>query len=427
MKVNNDVMNEALARQGTTIRSKEGRSFLISGTSDRAEFLFGGEGLVHVARDMDTNASCRIKCFWTPDLNRLKRSELLVQAKLPDLGKSVADSLGGAPYEMLHRIGPQTPFAIVMKNVQGSSWKNFKENLRQRSLSEGRYPPSNCPPLKVRATWAYGLATAVLNMEKRQFIHADLSDGNVMVTPNGAHAGDMALVDFDSFIHPGYPHLDSTCKGTDGYAANEIFNSRSVGIGSDRLGLALLVQEFLIMGDPTITEDEAFEWRYEQDEICSLKGEAYGIFAKKYPPLAQLVVEALRTSTPNRRPAPDLWRPLLKDLATGGVLRPKGKKLSSVTLHAYPLQKQNLMIAFGDAQKSLDLAKTSYGVRATLERNGDSSVDAVVHPGATVQVQAPGTRTWKAHDGGDRIALASGVVLFDTQGKMNVRIDCQEH
>jgi serine/threonine protein kinase len=375
---------------------------------------------------MDTNASCRIKCFWTPDSNRLERSELLVHAKLPDLGKNVADSLGGAPYEMLRKIGPQTPFAIVMKNVQGTSWKDFKDNLRQRVLSEGRYPPSNCPPLNVRATWAYGLATAVLNMEKRQFIHADLSDGNVMVTPNGAHAGDMALVDFDSFIHPGYPHLDSTCQGTEGYAASEIFNSTSVSIGSDRLGLALLVQEFLIMGDPSITADEALEWRYEQDEIWSLQGEAYGVFAKKYPPLAQLVVDALRASTPARRPAPDLWRPLLKDLATRGTLRPRGKKLTSVTLHAYPLQKQNLMMNFGDAQRSLDLLKTGYGIRATLERNADASVDAVVHSGATVQVQAPGTHTWKAHNGGDRIALAPGMVLFDLQGKMNVRIDGQE-
>jgi hypothetical protein len=50
----------------------------------------------------------------------------------------------------------------------------------------------------------------------------------------------------------------------------------------------------------------------------------------------------------------------------------------------------------------------------------------VVHSGATVQVQAPGTHTWKAHNGGDRIALAPGMVLFDLQGKMNVRIDGQE-
>jgi serine/threonine protein kinase len=426
VKINHDVMSEALARQGTMIRSREGRTFRFDGTSDCAAFLTGAEGLVHVAQDMDTRKTCRIKCFWTPDANRLKRSELLVQARLPDLGKTEADSLGGAPYELLHHIGPQTPFAIVMKNVHGASWKTLKESLRQRALAEGRYPPSNCPPLKVRATWAYGLATAVLNLEKRNFIHADLSDGNVMVTAHGVHAGDMALVDFDSFIHPMCPYLDSSCKGTDGYAATEIYRSQGVGMGSDRLAMALLIQEFLVMGDPSLTASEAFEWNYEQDEICSFNGEAYAAFSRKYPPLADLVVGALRATVPSRRPSPDEWRPLLKTLATGGALRPRGKKLSAVTLNSYPLERQNLKMIFPDAQRSLNLAHTPYGIHATLERNPDATIDAVVHYGSTIQVLAPGTRTWSTHETGERIAMAPGVVLFDSQGKMNVRIDGQE-
>jgi len=268
-----------------------------------------------------------------------------------------------------------------------------------------------------------------MNMEKQKFIHADLSDGNVMVTPSGPYAGDMALVDFDSFIHPAHPHLDSTCKGTDGYSAPEIFNSKSnlVNVGSDRLALAILVQEFLIMGDPTISSDEALEWRYEQSEILSLKGEAYSIFTQKYPRLAQLVVQALQAKDPNTRPAPDLWRPMLKELAKTGAIAPRGKKLTSVALNAYPNAKPELIINFADTQKSLDLNMTPYGVRATLERNVDGSIDAVVHTGADIRASSPSNRTWVVYDGGDRIALSPDLILYDTQKKMNVRISGTEN
>src|ERR1035438_4985613 len=259
-----ELLTEAVGRQGTDVRC-QGRTFRIEGTADGAVFKMGGEGLVQLATDLSTNNSCRIKCFWEPTTLRRKRSDMLVQQQLADLGKTVADALGGAPYEILTNVGPHTPFAIVMKDVHGFSWKDLKENGQQRSLNAKQYPPPNWPSLAVRATWAYGLATAVLNMERRRFIHADLSDGNAMVTPNGTSAGDMALVDFDAFVHPSYPHLDSTCKGSEGYAAPEIWHSKSVDVGSDRVGMAILIQEFLVTGDPKISVEEGFGWRYDQD------------------------------------------------------------------------------------------------------------------------------------------------------------------
>lgn len=412
-----EVQREATTRQGTTIQGR----FRISGSKDRAVFEPGGEGLVQLAFDLESQKKCRIKCFWEPDANRRKRSELLVKQQLADLGKARADALGGAPYGVLGALGPHTPFAVIMKNVSGVSWKNFKEIAKLDS----RYPPSDCPSLKVRATWAYGLATAVLGMERRGFIHADLSEGNVMVTPGGEHAGDMALVDFDSFVHPANPGLDSTCKGSVGYAAPEIWNGTSVKVGSDRIGLAILIQEFLVIGDPSLSADEAFEWAYSQEEeICSLKGEAHPYFAKRYPPLAELVVRTLRATSPTGRPSPDLWRPLLIALAKGRSLR---RKLLAVTIDAHPLPRTDVRIDFADSQKSLDLSRTAYRIRATLERNSDASVDAVVHSGSIIHVKDPGTRSWKSRDSGGRIALTPGVVLFDPQGKMNARVDGKEH
>lgn len=418
-----ELLREAVERQGTVVRC-QGRSFRVDGTSDRAVFKMGGEGLVHLATDLSTNNSCRIKCFWEPSALRRKRSEMLVQQQLADLGKTIADALGGAPYEMLRDVGTHTPFAIVMKDVHGFSWKDLKENGLQRSLKENQYPPPNWPSLPVRATWAYGLATAVLNMERRRFIHADLSDGNVMVTPAGQAAGDMALVDFDAFIHPSYPHLDSTCKGSEGYAAPEIWRSQSVDVGSDRVGMAILIQEFLVVGDPNISRDEAFGWRYDEEtEICSKSGEAHPFFAKKYPELAKLLVASLRAANPASRPTPDAWRQVLRTIATGGPVR---NRLTGVTLDIHPVPKAHSRVTFSDSQKALDLSKTPYKIRATLERNGDGSIDAAVHPGATLHVQYPSGKLWKEHTNGARINVVPGTILFDPQGQANARIDAQE-
>jgi len=318
---------------------------------------------------------------------------------------------------MLQSLGPHTPFAIVMKNVEGVSWRNLKE----KAQSEG-YPPKSWPAREVRATWAYGLATAVMNMEQRGFVHADLSDGNVMVSPIGPRAGDMALVDFDSFVHPSHPSLDSSCRGSDGYAAPEIWRSRGVGRGSDRLGLAVLIQEFLVIGEPELSKDEAFGWRYDQDdEICSLSGEPHPFFAFRYPELGELVRGALRAARPELRPPGEAWRPALRALATGSAMR---RRLYGVTLSPYPLPNPNLQLPFDDAQTALDLSSTAYRIRATLERNPDFSVDLIVHKGAEIRSRAG--QGWRVHASGDRVHVAPGIVLFDDHGKVNARIDGTE-
>lgn len=418
-----DVMREAVARQGTTIRSSEGRRFAIQGNPRQASFESGGEGLVHTAVELERNAKCRIKCFFEPDERRWQRSWLLVQAKLADLSKSFADSLGGAPYEILQGLGPHTPFAVVMKNVEGISWRNLKEAARQ-DAANGIYPPKQWPSREVRATWAYGLATAVLNMERQAFIHADLSDGNVMVSPAGPHAGDMALVDFDSFVHPSHPDLDSSTRGSEGYAAPEIWKTRGVAPGSDRLGLAILIQEFLVIGEPQISAEEAFGWRYDQEsEICSLSGEAHPFFAHLYPELAALVVQALCATRPEARPDGEAWRPALRALATGVEAR---RRLSGITLRPHPLPDARMHLPFGDAAKQLDLSNTAYRIRATLERNSDFSVDLVVHRGAEIKMSGAAGRNWRVLAGGQRVGVAPGTVLFDDRGKLSVRIDAKE-
>src|ERR1700739_433125 len=163
-----NLMREAMSRQGTKI-SVNGTKYLFAGQPDKVSFAQGGEGLVQLATNQSTGVEYRIKCFWDPNSLRKQRCEMLVKQQLANLTKERADALGGAPFEMTARLGSLTPFAVIMKNIKGVSWANFKEAGRE-ALRAGSYPPPHWPSLQVRSTWAFGLATAVLDMEKRNFI-----------------------------------------------------------------------------------------------------------------------------------------------------------------------------------------------------------------------------------------------------------------
>jgi serine/threonine protein kinase len=414
-----ELMEEARLRQGTTLVASNRRTYRISGTSRQVAYRPGGEGLVQFAVDTTAGVECCIKCFWDPNAARRKRSELLVQQRLANRNKLIADALAGAPYEIIERVGRHTPFAILMKKVSGESWADLKERVKA-----GSYPPTGWPDIKVRATWAYGLATAIQTLEKNHFIHADLSEGNVMLTVAEPHAGDMALVDFDAFVHPAHPQLDLQIKGSPGYAAPEVWNQQSVGIGSDRLGMALLIQEFLLVGDPAVPRDDILGWVYDQEaELCRRAGEPHPYVTKKHPKVAKLIRDTIKAVEPLDRPSPDDWRELLREIATG---RPARKKMTDVILSAVPPASAH-QVVFGDASTSLDLARTTFHIRATIERNRDGSVDVVVPSGAQVNAQSIDVaKIWKSFPGPARIPLRPGVVMFDPQGRCRVKVDGKE-
>lgn len=302
-----ELMDEARLRQGALLIASNKRKYRIFGNSKQVAFRPGGEGLVQFAVDMATGAECCIKCFWDPNQARRRRSEILVKQRLANSNKVVADALAGAPYEIIDNVGRCTPFAILMKKVNGDSWADLKERLRA-----GLYPPTAWPNVKVRATWAYGLATAIQTLEKNRFIHADLSEGNVMLTVAEPTAGDMALVDFDAFVHPAHPELDLQIRGSEGYAAPEIWKQHSVEIGSDRLGMAILIQEFLVIGDAAVSRDDALGWIYDQEaELCRRGGEPHPYVIKKYPKAAELVRQSIKAQRPFDRASPEQWRDVL--------------------------------------------------------------------------------------------------------------------
>jgi serine/threonine protein kinase len=437
------VRQEARALQGTDLQCN-GRTLHIAGGSSQAQFEMGSEGVVHLATDESTGEKVRIKCFWEPDDRRRRRSEKLVKLELPDLNKSKADALGGAPFGMLPALGPYTPFAVVMKNVRGENWRK----LRTRAETESQYPPNWWPSAEIRATWGYGLATAVMKMEARDFIHADLSPGNVVVndgfhgipdagdvpeTPGEDEAGDMALVDFDRYFHlPG--DLPEPGQGSPGYAAPEIWQKQLPSVGSDRTALAILIQEFLVAGDPSISREESLNWSYDQETRCfewsfaaaserpDDHGDVHPLLERKYPALAKLVRDTLSASGPDTRPPAEAWRRPLRDI----VGRPTGAargQFRGLLIEADPIQSSALRVAFGPSKDSLDLSTTGFGIHANLKRDPSGSIFLVVHDGAMLNVMKPESKEWKQYASGERISAEIGMVLFDKNGKSSARLD----
>lgn len=409
------IQREAFARQGRVIQAGT-RTLTFSGGQNRPLFRAGGEGLVQLVTDQ-TGTEFQFKCFYEPTADRRRRSEVLVKQRLAKPGKPKADALGGAPLDLLPSIGPMTPFGVLMKNVRGSSWKDLKE-----FTSSGAYPPPWWPNLQVRALWAFGLATAVRYMEEQEFIHADLSPGNVMVTPSGEYAGELALVDFDGFVHPEFPELDTTCRGSEGYSAPEIWNQESIAQGSDRLGLAVLAQEFLLMGDRDLAPDEvkvlALNSGYAQDDLLNRAAGAHELFRRRYPTLARLLDQTLSARNPMERASPDQWRDGLRDLANGNSGR---RRMSGVEIVG---EGANITVRLGDHEKTVSL-RAAFGIRIQLIRNPDGSIDGQVESGAAVRVKAT-HESWVEHGEGSRFALSPGAKLFDSRGKCRVELRGRE-
>lgn len=432
------IQREALNRQGTTFYSISGnQTYFFPGNQQRADFEAGSEGIVQLAENTSTNIKYRIKSFWEPDESRFERSWVLAHQGLADTQKTYADVLGGAPVDILYSLGEHTPFAVVMKNIDGQSWKNLRDEA-EKAANANEYPLPTWPALKIRASWAYGLVTSVKMMESVNFIHGDLSPGNVMVKTSGSYAGDIALVDFDSFIHPAWPTLHRNTKGSEGYASPELWNNRGAKAGSDRIGMAILIQEFLLTGEVGLTFEETFQWAYHQeDELSTRTAEAHPKLKEKWPDVAELVEQTLRAATVEARPNPDIWRNALRKIIKEDQNSTKRKNTSALTtssihtqtqaepssrvsniyLYAHPIKKTNMTAMFAAFAQNLDLLQSCFGIRATLERNNDGKVFLVVHFGAEIRVKFPSSNSWTHYSKGERILLVSGMLVFDQVGK----------
>ena len=398
---------EALARQGTIVKGRRGEYF-IEGDHKAVKYQEGAEGLVHWAVEQRTGARYRIKVFWEPDDNRLARSRHLVTQRLANQTKSI-DVLAGAPFALLDSMGGVSRFALVMKNVNGESWYDIRENAKNEAI----YPPPDWPSFKIRLLWAYGLACAVEAMEARNFVHADISEGNVVVIPSSDRAGELALVDFDAYFNKEYR---SNYLGTPGFVAPEIFNRGPIGVGSDRVAMAVLIQDFLIVGDPELSANDAFEARYTQDQICAFQSTAHPLLKQKYRAVADLVDRTLGAEKREDRPAPIVWREILRPLYDAAPA-----KIVRITASTGDT---DVLVALNPGEER-DLVQTPFGIRADIVRQPDGSLHVRPHTGASVRFQ-PSDESWREIGEGEKdVLLTGGARLYDREGNMQAELTLQ--
>ncbi len=302
---------EAKKRQGSVIRwertGKETRELLVDGNPKTVAFPIGSEGLVQTVTEIATGQVWRLKCFGLPDEDRQRRCQILIRKALATMEKTRGDSLAGAPVDFLTNLGGETRFGVVMKNVGGEAWKEWKQRIASQQDAV------HVPDLRTRLIWCYGLATAVSKLERHGFIHADLSEGNIMLHGARSPKGDMALVDFDAYACPSAGITKSAMNGTDGYAAPEIASTEALSIGSDRVALAVLIQEILLTGHPAVPHAEWTGFPYDQErELLERQGRAREPLRGHFPELAGLVDRTLAANHPHDRPEPKIWLNLLR-------------------------------------------------------------------------------------------------------------------
>jgi hypothetical protein len=95
---------------------------------------------------------------------------------------------------------------------------------------------------------------------------------------------------------------------------------------------------------------------------------------------------------------------------------------SQLVIKSHPIKRSNFDVTLADDQQSLDLSTTAFHIRANLERT-PKGFDLLVHDGASINVQVPGSKRWQRYAGGARVSANPGMVFFDTKGLMNALLE----
>jgi hypothetical protein len=90
-------------------------------------------------------------------------------------------------------------------------------------------------------------------------------------------------------------------------------------------------------------------------------------------------------------------------------------------LIGYPVQ-TSTFYRIPDHERRVDLLLSSFRLRSTLERDVSGGVTLLVHPGGELRVQIPGYKRWHIYQGGARIPLMDGLIVYDPQGVTPARI-----
>lgn len=95
--------------------------------------------------------------------------------------------------------------------------------------------------------------------------------------------------------------------------------------------------------------------------------------------------------------------------------------LAGLRVDSYPLEKPEYRLKGEDTKQSLDLAPTTFHIRATLEATSEG-IDLVLQDGATVNIRMSEKQKWQKYTVGSRVRVATGMILYDPAATMNARL-----
>jgi serine/threonine protein kinase len=351
-------------------------------------YIGGGEGLVEPLRHLRSGVMYMLKCFYQPTEERRRRLKISCELGLARDGS--VDVLAGAPLTLIDsQLGRCVPYAIVSNWCAGEDWRKVRNKANERL--HGNHAPADWPNLKTRLLWAYGLTRAIGLLEARGVVHVDISPGNIMVSEqaDGAH---ISLIDFDGYCAPSLGITTSLVQGAPSYAAREIREGKPE-LGSDRVGMALVVQEFLVSGHPLFGSG-SFEAGYSIDDLELGRVKSLPFLKFHFKCIAELFDKTLQTARVAERPTPSVWSECLKNVFKTTTLESNVERTFNLNPKPFkPTRKFTGVVVkaaaapnwwnFSDDECVFDLeAKADIG--GVLRRGADMKIKLTAKPGRRI-------------------------------------------
>ncbi|MDA1165780.1 MAG: phosphotransferase [Planctomycetota bacterium] len=203
---------------------------------------------------------------------RASRIQWLAEQRLSEL----SPGLSAAPCEWIDTRECGRPenskldfTGYFMAPVPGNSWLEFKIDIARSEVTIHE---------QWRRKWVCQFLRTLVALENRNFVHGDLSPGNVMVSAE--HPIHLSLIDFDAFVAPDagaelarLTSADGGMIGTPGYMPIDLErrSPESTSIPapySDRRARDMLLLEFLCFDSRCPDEDPVSEWDWSLiDEV----------------------------------------------------------------------------------------------------------------------------------------------------------------
>jgi serine/threonine protein kinase len=258
-----------------------------------------------------------LKVFKQDIPQRHARSEFLVRL---GLAKHHEWIFQGVPYGWFNKqsvngteiVGHLTKFIGLQYGKPGEDFGVLKEEGEWSVFTD-----------QERRAFATHLASAICGLERLQFVHGDLSPGNIMIGPGPNGRNVCCLCDFDGFYHPSQPLLPRRFDGQpvrplgnpeyrypaliEKITADKSDSDNSIVVETDRFALGVLICEMVVwnenvakrLGRPQLLDERIISSR----GLSAIPDNVKATFPRGFA----LLERSLKAGSWEDMPAPDEW------------------------------------------------------------------------------------------------------------------------